>query len=380
MSAAIRLGRWLPPKSVREAIGGQQPETEQEVRDEDAQHEEGAEAEHRPARGTRIRCLARSRGLERLARGEPEGERREQDQHPEGARVEAVEEAGRDDGGHAEVGQGLMVGRVGSDDEDRGRGGGCDDPDDEEEQARPGDRRADRRPHQAVTVSLPCIDGFSLPPQQMSQYQLYVPAVAGRRELEHLAAHGADLPVDAEGIDRELVPAAAVAVHRGIHAAQLDLDGLTGLDGQRPADRTRPCSRGPGPPSYRWRRAPGVDSRPDRSRRPRQPARSPRTQQAETVVTEEDLEGGRPPDLAPRGCGEWAWCSVAWAVRDRRVMSLSFPRAVRHASTPPVGGDGIGLRFDRMPPVRGPSEASRRPRRARLDSAGSRRARVRRDG
>ena len=159
--------------------GGQEPETEQEVRDEDAEHEERAQTEHRPARGTRIRCLARTRGGERLSRGEPEGERREQDQHPEGARVEAVEEAGDDDRRHAEVGHGLMVGRAGCDGEDRGGRGGSDDPDDQEQETRPGDGRAERRSHQAVTVSLPCIDGFSLPPQQMSQYQVNVPGVAG---------------------------------------------------------------------------------------------------------------------------------------------------------------------------------------------------------
>ena len=62
-----------------------------------------------------------------------------------------------------------MLGRVGSDDEDRSRGGGYDDPDDEEEQAWPRRRPAARRLDQALTVNLPCIDGFSLPPQQMSQ-------------------------------------------------------------------------------------------------------------------------------------------------------------------------------------------------------------------
>ena len=64
---------------------------------------------------------------------------------------------------------GRMVGCVGSDDEDRGRGGGDDDPDDRRRRrGRAGDLPLVAS-HQAVTVSLPCIDGFSLPPQQMSQ-------------------------------------------------------------------------------------------------------------------------------------------------------------------------------------------------------------------
>src|ERR1035437_2004996 len=51
--------------------------------------------------------------------------------------------------------------------------------------------------------------------------ELVCPGRRGCLEAEDLAAFGPDLEVDFERVDRELVPAATVAVHRRVHACEL---------------------------------------------------------------------------------------------------------------------------------------------------------------
>ena len=65
-----------------------------------------------------------------------------------------------------------MVGRARRGRQDRRRRCNDDEACDQEEEARPCDRRCVGSPHQAEMVRVPRIDGFSLPPQQMPQYQL----------------------------------------------------------------------------------------------------------------------------------------------------------------------------------------------------------------
>jgi hypothetical protein len=111
-------------------------EAEQEVRDEDADDEEGAETEDGSTRRAGVRPSGRPGRGQRLLRGQAEGERREQDQNAKGAWVEAVQEARGDDDGTLDRSAGGPRYRWG-----RRRGWpqrcGHDDADDQKQESRP---------------------------------------------------------------------------------------------------------------------------------------------------------------------------------------------------------------------------------------------------
>ncbi len=147
----------------------EQAHAQEEVREKHSGDEERAEPEDGAARGPDVGrgpCSACCAGL---PGGEAERERSEQDEDAERAGVEPVQKARRDDRRNAQVAQCLVIRHPGAARGDGDRRRRDDEPGDREEEPGPRERRGAHGAGHAVTVSLPCMVGFSLPPQQMSQ-------------------------------------------------------------------------------------------------------------------------------------------------------------------------------------------------------------------